>query len=110
MPGSCPEDLSNARISADDFLESALSTADPFLQALAWDLKARVSMAESNFCGRPEIYRAGPRDYRKVRDSGRGLAGLCHGVGVVWLRKGTNGCGGVSGSFRAVHTENCEFF
>lgn len=42
------EDLSNARISADDFLESALSTADPFLQALAWDLKARVSMAESN--------------------------------------------------------------
>lgn len=43
------EDLANARISADDFLKSALSTADPFLQALAWDLHARVAMAENNF-------------------------------------------------------------
>jgi len=42
------EDLSQARISADDFLKSALATADPFLHALAWDLIARVAMAENN--------------------------------------------------------------
>src|SRR5439155_8470846 len=36
----------NARTAADGFLKSALSTVDPYLQALAWDLKARVAMAE----------------------------------------------------------------
>jgi DNA-binding winged helix-turn-helix (wHTH) protein/tetratricopeptide (TPR) repeat protein len=41
-------DLSIAHTAADGFLESALSTADPYLQALAWDLKARVAMAESD--------------------------------------------------------------
>ena len=41
-------DLSSARTSAGGFLESALSTADPHLHALAWDLKARVAMAENN--------------------------------------------------------------
>jgi DNA-binding winged helix-turn-helix (wHTH) protein/tetratricopeptide (TPR) repeat protein len=44
-------DLSSARTAADGFLESALSTADPHLQALAWDLKARVAMAESDSHG-----------------------------------------------------------
>ena len=33
---------------ADDSLQSALSTADPYLQALAWDLKTRVAIAESD--------------------------------------------------------------
>jgi DNA-binding winged helix-turn-helix (wHTH) protein/tetratricopeptide (TPR) repeat protein len=47
-------DISSARISAEDFLESALSTADPFLQALAWDLKARVAMAERDLTGARE--------------------------------------------------------
>jgi DNA-binding winged helix-turn-helix (wHTH) protein len=41
--------LSGARTAADDFLGSALSTADPHLHALAWDVKARVAMAENNF-------------------------------------------------------------
>jgi DNA-binding winged helix-turn-helix (wHTH) protein/tetratricopeptide (TPR) repeat protein len=41
----------NAHGAADGFLKSALSTADPYLQALAWDLKARVAMAESDLHG-----------------------------------------------------------
>jgi DNA-binding winged helix-turn-helix (wHTH) protein/tetratricopeptide (TPR) repeat protein len=41
--------LMNARAEASRFLESALSTADPNLQALAWDLAARVAMAEENW-------------------------------------------------------------
>jgi DNA-binding winged helix-turn-helix (wHTH) protein/tetratricopeptide (TPR) repeat protein len=42
-------DIPNARSAADDFLSSALSTADPHLQALAWDLKTRVAMAEDDW-------------------------------------------------------------
>lgn len=41
----------NARTAADGFLKSALSTSDPYLQALAWDLKTRVTMAENDFEG-----------------------------------------------------------
>ena len=46
--------MQNARTAADGFLESALSTADPHLQALAWDLKTRVAMAEKDFKGARE--------------------------------------------------------
>ena len=42
-------DVLKARSVADDFLESALSTADPHLQALGWDFKTRVAMAENDF-------------------------------------------------------------
>jgi DNA-binding winged helix-turn-helix (wHTH) protein/tetratricopeptide (TPR) repeat protein len=42
-------DLSRAGTAADSFLESALSTADPHLQALAWDLKTRVAIAKNDF-------------------------------------------------------------
>ena len=38
----------NARTAADDFLKSALSTSDPHLQALGWELRARVALAESD--------------------------------------------------------------
>jgi len=41
--------LSKARVEANRFLENALSTADPNLQALAWDLAARVAMAENDW-------------------------------------------------------------
>ncbi len=41
-------DLARARSSANDFHQSALSTDDPHLQSLAWDLKARIGMAEDN--------------------------------------------------------------
>lgn len=41
--------ISNARMEADSFLESAMSTADPHPQALAWDLKARVAMADKDW-------------------------------------------------------------
>jgi hypothetical protein len=38
-------DLAKARGEADAFLESALSTADPHLQALAWEMKTRIAIA-----------------------------------------------------------------
>src|SRR5260370_33587249 len=39
-------DLAKARGEADAFLESSLSTADPHLQALAWEMKTRIAIAE----------------------------------------------------------------
>ena len=51
--------LANARTAADGFLQSTLSTSDPYLQALAWGLQARVAMAESDLPGaRESIQRA----------------------------------------------------
>jgi len=38
--------LVNARCEGDAFLDSALSTADPYLQSLAWELKSRIAIAE----------------------------------------------------------------
>jgi predicted ATPase len=46
--------ISNARLEADGFLESALSTADPHLQALAWEMKTRVAMAQKDWMGARE--------------------------------------------------------
>jgi len=46
--------ISNARLEADGFLDSALSTADPHLQALAWEMKTRVAMAQKDWMGAPE--------------------------------------------------------
>jgi DNA-binding winged helix-turn-helix (wHTH) protein/tetratricopeptide (TPR) repeat protein len=40
--------LPKARLAADRFLESALATAEPNLHALAWDVDARVAMAEKD--------------------------------------------------------------
>ena len=40
--------LINARLRADAFLKSALSTADPNMRALAWELQARIAMAEQD--------------------------------------------------------------
>ena len=39
----------NARVEADRVTEAALSTADPNLQALAWEARARVAIAEANW-------------------------------------------------------------
>ena len=44
-------DIPHARTAANESLEAALSTADPHLQALAWELKARVAMAENDLMG-----------------------------------------------------------
>src|SRR5690242_1764313 len=41
--------VSRARFEAGAFLESALSTADPYLQALAWEVKSRIAIAEGNW-------------------------------------------------------------
>src|SRR5262249_2306274 len=46
--------IQNARASADTYLQAALSTADPHLQALAWDLSTRLAMAENNWTGARE--------------------------------------------------------
>jgi DNA-binding winged helix-turn-helix (wHTH) protein/tetratricopeptide (TPR) repeat protein len=46
--------LRKARLEADRFLESALSTAEPNLQALAWDVGARVAMAEADWTAAEE--------------------------------------------------------
>jgi DNA-binding winged helix-turn-helix (wHTH) protein/tetratricopeptide (TPR) repeat protein len=37
-----------ARTTADRFLESALSTADPHMHALAWELKARIAISDGD--------------------------------------------------------------
>jgi tetratricopeptide (TPR) repeat protein len=55
LSGNIPK----ARSTADGFLESALSTADPHLRALAWDLKARVAMAENDVKGALECIQRG---------------------------------------------------
>jgi tetratricopeptide (TPR) repeat protein len=46
--------LAKAKSAADAYLESALSTAAPQLQALAWELKTRVAMADYDFHGARE--------------------------------------------------------
>src|SRR5262249_37506069 len=46
--------LRKVRVDADRFLQSALSTAEPNLHALAWDLEARVAMAEKDWIGAEE--------------------------------------------------------
>src|SRR5262249_7331864 len=43
--------LGRARSDADRFLTSALSTAEPNLHALGWDVQARVSIAEKDWKG-----------------------------------------------------------
>jgi len=40
--------VTNARREAEGLLASALSTADPELHALAWEMKSRVAMAEKD--------------------------------------------------------------
>jgi tetratricopeptide (TPR) repeat protein len=41
--------LAKAHDEADAFLESALSTADPHIQALAWEMKTRIAIAEGEW-------------------------------------------------------------
>jgi DNA-binding winged helix-turn-helix (wHTH) protein/tetratricopeptide (TPR) repeat protein len=43
--------IATARREADDFLESALSMADPNMHMRAWELKSRVARAENDFEG-----------------------------------------------------------
>jgi DNA-binding winged helix-turn-helix (wHTH) protein/tetratricopeptide (TPR) repeat protein len=51
--------LRQARLAADRFLQSALSTAEPNLQALAWEVGARVAMAEKDWKGAEETIEKG---------------------------------------------------
>jgi hypothetical protein len=50
--------ITNARLEADSFVESALSTDDPHPQALAWEMKTRVAMAEGDWAGARECVQA----------------------------------------------------
>src|SRR5262249_8261389 len=47
-------DVSKARIVANAFLETAILTSDPHLQALAWELKARIELAENKLADATE--------------------------------------------------------
>jgi DNA-binding winged helix-turn-helix (wHTH) protein/tetratricopeptide (TPR) repeat protein len=47
----------NARTVADSLLRSALATSEPYLQATAWDLQARVAMAEDDLSAARESIR-----------------------------------------------------
>ncbi len=51
--------LRNARAEAGRFLGSALSMADPNLQALAWEAEARIAIAEKNWKGAEECVQNG---------------------------------------------------
>jgi tetratricopeptide (TPR) repeat protein len=51
--------IPNARMEADGFLESALATSDPHLQALAWEMQTRVAMAKKDWIGAREYIRQG---------------------------------------------------
>jgi tetratricopeptide (TPR) repeat protein len=42
-------DLTNARVEANRLREAALTTADPNLHALAWDMSAQIAIAETNW-------------------------------------------------------------
>ena len=42
-------DLAKARAEAEVFLESALSTAHPYLQALGWQMKSRIAIVEEEW-------------------------------------------------------------
>lgn len=57
--------LRKARFAADGFLQSALSTAEPNLQTLAWELDARVAMAEQDWKGAEEKIEKGLAVLRK---------------------------------------------
>ena len=52
-------DVSKAREAADRFLQSALSTADPHLHVLAWNMKARVAMFDRDSLQAKTCVRAG---------------------------------------------------
>lgn len=41
--------LEKAGIEADDYLSAALETADPHLQALAWEMQARIAIAKEDW-------------------------------------------------------------
>jgi hypothetical protein len=44
-------DVTKARSEAEAFLDSALSTADPYVQALAWEMQSRIAIAEQDWNG-----------------------------------------------------------
>lgn len=57
--------LRAARLEAERFLQSALSTDEPNLQALAWEAAARVAMAEQDWNGAAERIENGLAVLRK---------------------------------------------
>ena len=76
-------DLLGARIASEGFHHPALSTADPYLQALAWELRTRVTMAEGNVREARESIWQALAITRKIRDSSRGLASPFDSVAVA---------------------------
>jgi len=81
-------DIPNARIEVDDLLESALSTADPHLQALAWEMKTRVAMAEQDWMGAREYLQQAVAIVEKFEVLVAAWASPRYGVAIVPARKG----------------------
>jgi DNA-binding winged helix-turn-helix (wHTH) protein/tetratricopeptide (TPR) repeat protein len=50
--------IANAGMKANCFLESALSTSDPNMQVLAWEVKTRIAMAEEDWTAAGQSVRA----------------------------------------------------
>jgi DNA-binding winged helix-turn-helix (wHTH) protein/tetratricopeptide (TPR) repeat protein len=50
--------ITNARTGANCFLECALSTSDPNIQVLAWEMKTRLAIAEEDWTGAGQSIRA----------------------------------------------------
>ena len=50
--------ITDARTEANCFLERALSTSDPNIQVLAWEMKTRLSIAEEDWTGAGESIQA----------------------------------------------------
>jgi tetratricopeptide (TPR) repeat protein len=63
--------LANARLHADAFLRSALSTADPNVRALAWELQARIAMAEQNLRAQSKQLKRDLKFWRPLRSQWR---------------------------------------
>ena len=60
--------ITDARTEANRFLETALSTSDPNIQVLAWEMKTRLLMAEEDWAGAGQSIQAALTilDKRKV--------------------------------------------
>jgi len=94
----------------DDLLESALSTADPHLQALAWEMKTRVAMAEQDWMGAREYLQQAVVIVEKFEVLV--AAWQVHATAWQFYRhtKEDKPAEASRGRGRSLHPQDCEFF
>ncbi len=100
-------DIPHARTAANESLGAALSTADPHLHALAWELKTRVAMAENDLKAARGCIEQSLAIVDKFEILGRGLAGLCYCEPVVPARGRSRPRGNPSKALPILHSQNC---